>query len=173
MLVSSLWIRGLVFTLLVPCVIGGYLPYLFRGGTSARGGLWSIGWIFVALGAVIYGLCLFSFLASGGTPAVFFTRPLRFVLGEEPPKLVRQGLYRFSRNPMYVGVLLAVFGQALIFMSAAVARYGVIVWLIFHLVVVVLEEPHLRKERGASYEEYCRQVPRWLGWPRLKSRVSA
>jgi protein-S-isoprenylcysteine O-methyltransferase Ste14 len=166
MLVPSLWIRGLVFTLLVPCVVGGYLPYLFRGETSAGGGLWTIGWLFVVIGAAIYGLCLFSFLASGGTPAVFFTRPLRFVLGEEPPKLVRQGFYRFSRNPMYVGVLVAVFGQALIFRSAAVARYGVVVWLIFHLVVVFLEEPHLRKERGASYVEYCRLVPRWLGLTR-------
>jgi protein-S-isoprenylcysteine O-methyltransferase Ste14 len=161
-----LWIRGLVFTLLVPCVVGGYLPYIFRGGSGLTRGLWSVGWVFVALGAAIYGLCLFSFLVSGGTPAVFFTRPLRFVLGEEPPKLVRQGLYRLSRNPMYVGVLVAVFGQALVFRSLAVARYGVIVWLIFHLVVVVLEEPHLRNERGASYADYCRQVPRWLGWPR-------
>jgi protein-S-isoprenylcysteine O-methyltransferase Ste14 len=147
-------------------VIGGYLPYIFRGGSSAEGGLWSIGWIFVVVGAGIYSLCLFSFLFSGGTPAIFFTRPLRFVLGEEPPRLVRQGLYRFSRNPMYAGVLLAVFGQALAFRSLAVARYGVIVWLIFHLVVVFLEEPHLRKERGRSYEEYCRNVPRWLGLPR-------
>jgi protein-S-isoprenylcysteine O-methyltransferase Ste14 len=166
-----LWIRGLVFTLLVPCVVGGYIPHVIHGGGGAGGGLWGIGWIFVVVGAAIYGLCLFSFLASGGTPAVFFTRPLRFVLGEEPPRLVRQGLYRFSRNPMYVGVLLAVFGQALIFRSAAVARYGVVLWLMFHLVVVVLEEPHLRKERGASYDEYCRQVPRWLGLTRLKSRV--
>lgn len=164
MLVLSLWIRGLFFTLLVPCVVGGYLPYVFRGTSPARGGLWQFGWVFVVAGAAIYGVCLVSFLASGGTPAVFFTRSLRFVLGEEPPKLVRQGLYRFSRNPMYVGVLLAVLGQALVFRSAAVAYYGVIVWLILHLVVVFLEEPHLRKERGPSYNEYCRRVPRWLGF---------
>jgi protein-S-isoprenylcysteine O-methyltransferase Ste14 len=103
---------------------------------------------------------------SGGTPAIFFTRRLRFVLGEEPPKLVRRGLYRLSRNPMYVGVLLAVFGQALIFASPQVAFYGAVLWLCFHIVVVFLEEPHLREERGASYDEYCRQVPRWLGWLR-------
>jgi|SRR5579863_169048 len=164
MLVSSLWIRGVVFTLLVPCVVGGYLPYVFRGGSGAIGGLWGIGWILVVFGAHMYGQCLFWFLASGGTPAVFFTRPQRFVLGEEPPKIVTQGPYRFSRNPMYLGVLLAVFGQALVFRSLAIARYGVLLWLIFHLVVVVLEEPHLRKERGVVYEEYCRHVPRWLGW---------
>ena len=103
---------------------------------------------------------------SGGTPAIFFTRHMRFVLGEEPTKLVRQGLYRISRNPMYVGVLLAVVGQALVFASTRVAFYGAVLWLLFHVVVVFLEEPHLREERGASYDEYCRQVPRWLGWHR-------
>jgi protein-S-isoprenylcysteine O-methyltransferase Ste14 len=167
-----LWIRGLAFTLLVPSVVEGYVPYLiYRGssiyrGSGAPGGLWQIGWLFVGLGAIIYGLCLLAFLMSGGTPAIFFTRHLRFVLGEEPSRLVRQGLYRFSRNPMYVGVLLAVFGQALVFGSRRVALYGIELWLCFHLVVVLLEEPHLRKEPGASYDEYCSQVPRWLGWPR-------
>jgi protein-S-isoprenylcysteine O-methyltransferase Ste14 len=161
-----LWIRGLIFTFLVPCVIGGYVPSLFYRGSSARGGLWRAGWLLVGLGAIIYGLCLFSFLISGGTPAIFFTRHLGFLIGEEPPKLVRQGLYRITRNPMYVGVVLAVFGQALIFASRDVAFYGVALWLCFHIVVVLLEEPHLRSERGPSYDEYCGRVPRWLGWPR-------
>jgi len=129
-------------------------------------GLWRAGWLLVGLGAIVYGWCLFVFLMSGGTPAIFFTRHLRFVLGEEPAKLVGQGLYRISRNPMYVGVLFAVFGQALVFASARLAFYGAMLWLLFHLVVVFLEEPHLRKERGASYDEYCRQAPRWVGWPR-------
>lgn len=161
-----LWIRSLVFTLLVPCVVGGYLPFLIYKGRSMPGGLWNVGWLFIGLGAIIYGLCLFGFLISGGTPAIFFTRHLKLVLGEEPPKLVTQGLYRVSRNPMYVGVLLAVLGQAVLFASAQVACYWALLGLCFHLVVVLLEEPHLRRERGAYYDEYCRHVPRWLGWSR-------
>lgn len=161
-----LWIRGLLFTLLVPCVVGGYLPYQFYKGSSAPAGLWQVGWLFVGLGVIVYGLCLVAFLSSGGTPSIFFARPVRFILGEEPPTLVRQGLYRVSRNPMYVGVLLVVFGQAVLFASLRLAVYGLVVALCFHLVVVLLEEPHLRKERGPSYDEYCRRVPRWLGWPR-------
>jgi len=157
-----LWIRGLVFTVLVPCVVGGYVPSLIYGG-SAQPGLWSAGWLLIALGSIVYGLCLLAFLLSGGTPAIFFTRRLRLVIGEEPRKLVRQGLYRCSRNPMYLGVVLAVFGQALLFASSQAALYGCALWLCFHLVVVLLEEPHLRKERGAPYDEYCRQVPRWFG----------
>jgi protein-S-isoprenylcysteine O-methyltransferase Ste14 len=158
-----LWLRGLVFTLLVPCVLGAYVPYLIYRGSSARGGLWDAGWLLVAAGAVIYGWCLLEFLFSGGTPAIFFTRHLKFLLGEEPPKLVLRGLYRVSRNPMYIGVLLAVFGQAMLFGASDVAIYGAVLWLCFHLVVVLLEEPHLRKDRGESYEAYCKRVPRWLG----------
>jgi len=157
-----LWIRGLVFTLLVPSVVGGYLPFLIYKGSSVPGGLWNVGWLFVGLGAITYGLCLFAFLISGGTPTIFFTRHLKLVLAEEPPKLVTQGV---SPNPMYVGVLSAVLGQAVLFASPQVAFYWAILGLCFHLVVVLLEEPHLRKERGASYDEYCRQAPRWLRWP--------
>jgi protein-S-isoprenylcysteine O-methyltransferase Ste14 len=95
-------------------------------------------------------------------------RPLRVLIGEEPARLVSTGLYRFSRNPMYVGVLLVVFGQAALFASSILVRYGCALFLCFHLVVVLLEEPHLRATRGSSYEQFCRTVPRWLG-PRRKS----
>ena len=90
------------------------------------------------------------------------SRPLKFLLGEEPSTLVDRGLYRGSRNPMYVGVLLVLFGQAIVRASPNVAWYG----LAFHLTVVFQEEPHLRRERGPSYDEYWRHVPRWFGRPR-------
>lgn len=160
-----LWIRGIAFTGLVPGLIGVVAPHLICDGCTAKNGLWSIGWLVVVLGSVIYALCLISFLASGGTPAIFFTRHLRSVIGEEPSRLVRNGLYRISRNPMYVGVLLVVLGQAVIFASVSVLLYGVGLWLCFHLAVVLVEEPHLRKERGPSYDDYCKRVPRWFGWP--------
>jgi protein-S-isoprenylcysteine O-methyltransferase Ste14 len=113
------------------------------------------GWLLIAPGILIYTLCLVRFLAAGGTPAIFFTRPLRFLIGETPSALVSEGLYRYSRNPMYVGVLLTIFGQGLI-------SYGLIVSICFHAVVVLLEEPHLRKQNGEPYDEYRRVVPRWL-----------
>jgi protein-S-isoprenylcysteine O-methyltransferase Ste14 len=67
---------------------------------------------------------------------------------------------------MYVGVVLPVFGQAIVFASRAIATHGVFLWLMFHLVVVALEEPHLHDRHGAAYEDYCRRVPRWLRLPR-------
>ena len=158
-----LWIRGLIFTALVPAVVGFFLPLAIDGGAKRQGGIWDIGWLPITAGALIYALCLIRFLTSGGTPAIFFTRPMRVLIGEEPAGLVSDGLYRFSRNPMYVGVLLVVFGQAVLFESFFLAAYGCAVFVFFHLIVVFVEEPHLRATRGPSYDLYCREVPRWLG----------
>ena len=63
---------------------------------------------------------------------------------------------------MYIGVLSAIIGQAVVFASINVAVYGAAVWLLFHLVVVFIEEPHLRQKRGDAYNDYCRRVPRWF-----------
>ena len=157
-----LWLQGLIFTVLVPGVVAFYIPQTLRRG-PAPGGWWSLGWILFAAGAAIYTLCLFNFLSAGGTPAIFFTRHIRFLIGEEPAGLVSTGIYRFSRNPMYAGVLLTVFGQALLFASLRVAIYACVASLFFPCIVVFLEEPHLRATRGHDYEVYLRSVPRWLG----------
>ena len=156
------WLRGIVFTVLVPGTIAVYVPLQFAAGLSPVRGLWTFGWLVTAAGALGHALCFLHFLASGGTPAIFFTRPVRFLIGEEPHRLVQAGLYRVTRNPMYVSVLLVISGQALRYMSWRIAVYGLFVWLGFHIVVVLLEEPHLRHERGAAYDEYCRRVPRWV-----------
>ena len=161
-----LWLRGSVFTLLVPAVVAGYVPWQMYRGNRLATGWWTAGWIVVAAGAGIYLACLWSFLAAGGTPAPFFARHLRAVIGAEPPQVVRSGLYQYSRNPMYVGVVLLIAGQALIFRSTDLAYYAAAAWLAFHLVILLLEEPHLRKARGPSYNEYRRRVPRWIGWKR-------
>jgi protein-S-isoprenylcysteine O-methyltransferase Ste14 len=63
---------------------------------------------------------------------------------------------------MYVGVLLVVVGQAVVFSSAPIARYAMFLALMFHLVLLLIEEPHLRGEHGEAYEDYCCRVPRWF-----------
>jgi protein-S-isoprenylcysteine O-methyltransferase Ste14 len=68
---------------------------------------------------------------------------------------------------MYVGVLLAILGQALWFGSVATLRYALAVALLFHLFVVFYEEPTLRRKFGKSYTQYSLEVPRWLPKPRL------
>jgi protein-S-isoprenylcysteine O-methyltransferase Ste14 len=158
-----LWIRGLIFTVLIPGFLGVFLPALICRDRGLRAGPWAVGWIPIAAGAAVYGACLVRFLRSGGTPAIYFTRGARTIIGEEPRALVQGWLYRVSRNPMYVGLLLVVAGQAIVSASLCMTWYSIALWLFFHLTVVYQEEPHLLRQHGAAYEEYCRQVPRWLG----------
>jgi protein-S-isoprenylcysteine O-methyltransferase Ste14 len=160
---KALWLRGVVFTVLVPGAVGFYVPFSLLKHASLRGGGWAIGWLPIAVGTLLYGFSLIRFLLAGGTPAIFFTRHLRVVIGEEPAVLEARGPYRFSRNPMYLGVVLVVLGQASLFASKVIASYGLVLFLLFHGVVVLIEEPHLRAEHGARYKQYCGKVPRWFG----------
>ncbi len=166
-----LWLRGLLFTLLVPGLIAFYLPYLIIVSRLRQGGLWRLGWILIATGSAIYFRCLLSFLFANGTPAIFFTRHLKNIIGREPPALVRGDLYQFSRNPMYLGVVTAILGQALLYASGLLAVYGITVFLLFHLTVIFIEEPHLKARDPKSFERYRREVPRWFGRTRKNGRA--
>jgi protein-S-isoprenylcysteine O-methyltransferase Ste14 len=79
--------------------------------------------------------------------------------------LVVSGLYRYVRNPMYVGVLGIVLGQGLLFGDGRLFAYGVLLWLGVHVFVVGYEEPTLRRSFGSEYGGFRRNVPRWI--PRL------
>ena len=76
--------------------------------------------------------------------------------------LVVTGLYRYVRNPMYAAVVAAILGQGLLFGNALLVAYGAIVWLLFHLFVLLYEEPTLRATFGPEYEAFCSQVRRWI-----------
>ncbi len=76
-----------------------------------------------------------------------------------------RGPYRFVRNPMAVGVALALAGAALFYRSAALLGFTALFVLGIHVMVVWYEEPTLRRMFGEEYEVYCRRVRRW--WPRL------
>ncbi len=79
--------------------------------------------------------------------------------------LVVTGLYRYVRNPMYVAVVSTILGQGLVFGNVKLLEYGAIVWLLFHLFVLVYEEPTLEASFGSEYKQFCAQVPRWI--PRM------
>lgn len=79
--------------------------------------------------------------------------------------LVVTGLYRYVRNPMYVGVSWAILGQGLLLGDVRVLAYGFIAWLAACLFVLGYEEPTLRRTFGEEYEAFCASVPRWI--PRL------
>ena len=79
--------------------------------------------------------------------------------------LVATGLYRCVRNPMCVGVLTALFGEAILLHSRSMVEYSAIVWLVSELFIRLYEESTLRRRYGEQYTRYCRQVHRW--WPRI------
>jgi protein-S-isoprenylcysteine O-methyltransferase Ste14 len=117
-----------------------------------------LGLILLLPGAAIMLRCVFDFAWSGrGTPAPF-----------DPPRaLVVTGLYRYVRNPMYVGMGLFLIGEALLFPAIRVPMFAtvLILWLAVHCFIIFYEEPTLRRSFGSDYEQYCRNVRRW--WPRL------
>jgi protein-S-isoprenylcysteine O-methyltransferase Ste14 len=81
-----------------------------------------------------------------------------------PPRhLVTSGPYRYSRNPMYVAVLLVLFGWALGFRSLSHAAYAGCVALAVHLRVVLGEEPWLARTHGPLWVAYSDRVARWIG----------
>jgi protein-S-isoprenylcysteine O-methyltransferase Ste14 len=83
-----------------------------------------------------------------------------------PTRLVVTGLYRYVRNPMYVGVLWIIIGQALLFGSRRLLVYAAVFWMATSFFVRLYEEPALRQRFGADYAAYCAAVRRW--WPRLR-----
>jgi protein-S-isoprenylcysteine O-methyltransferase Ste14 len=83
-----------------------------------------------------------------------------------PDRLVAGGLYRYVRNPMYVAVLTAIVGQALLLGQLGLLLYAAALWLIVAAFVRCYEEPTLARRFGADYEAYRRAAPAW--WPRLR-----
>ena len=79
--------------------------------------------------------------------------------------LVVSGVFRYSRNPMYVGVLTTILGWAVLFETPGLVLYALCVGLCFHLFVVFYEEPHLERVFGGAYEDYRARVGRWI--PRI------
>ena len=86
-------------------------------------------------------------------------------------RLVTEGLYSRSRNPLYVGNLLIVMGLLVIHNNPWVYAIGLPFFLLAHHAIVRAEETYLRNRFGAEYEEYCRRVGRWL--PRLRNHAAS
>lgn len=75
------------------------------------------------------------------------------------------GIFRFSRNPMYIGGLRIFVGIALVSISWI---YGILVliWLILMIKSISKEEDQCLKKYGEDYQDYMKRTPRWIGIPR-------
>jgi len=153
-----LFARAFLAFLVLPGVVGFLLPLWIGGGDPSRGSGWHVlGGIVAIVGAVILLWCVRDFYVAGkGTLAPW----------DPPRRLVVVGLYRYTRNPMYIGVLTLVLGWSLLFGSWRVAAYLVVLAIGFHLRTILYEEPRLTGLFGADFERYCATVPRWIPRPR-------
>ena len=150
---------SVVFLALAPGVVAGVVPGLITGwevGERLPGALRALGFALVLVSAGVLLHAFGRFAIEGlGTPAP--VAPTR--------RLVVGGVYRFVRNPMYLAVVGAVAGQALVFGSLELVVYGAVVACAFVAFVRLYEEPTLRAEYGAEYDAYRAAVPGWI--PRL------
>ena len=157
-----MFLRALLAFLVLPGMVAFAVPLLAFSPSTPPGGFRPAGAVVLGIGILILGWCVRDFYVLGrGTLAPW-----------DPPRaLVVRGLYRYSRNPMYVGVLWIVSGWALGFQSMPLAYYVVALAVLFHLRVILAEEPFLARTHGAAWEQYAARVPRWLGRS-LRARAS-
>jgi protein-S-isoprenylcysteine O-methyltransferase Ste14 len=161
---SSAWLalRSVLWTVLFPGFFAGYVPWryfgLSRAGIDFTRPLDVVGLLCIGLGATLLATCIIEFARTGrGTLS-----PV-----DPPRRLVARGLYRYVRNPMYLSITTIVLGEVILTGSLALAVYWTLWFLGANLFVIGFEEPSLRDRFGASYDEYTRQVGRWM--PRLRS----
>jgi protein-S-isoprenylcysteine O-methyltransferase Ste14 len=154
LLVMSLLVRNMIFTIVVPGAGAVYGPWwiLTRSDASPT----PTGWPAVAvivLGAAGYLWCLSLFATVGrGTPGPW----------DAPRRVVAVGPYRWVRNPMYLAALLVVLGESWLFLSLPLLLYTGALAVLVALFVIGYEEPTLRPRFGESYLQYRRTVPRWI-----------
>jgi len=156
---KSLWllIKNLLFALCVPGFVVGWVPLHWFERHPRWPETWSwphwLGAALFGLGATLFLYCQGVFMIRGqGTPA-----PL-----DPPRKVMRRGPYKWVRNPMYLAVLAILGAEAVFLQSWHIVVYWVCLACAFHLMVVLYEESALSTRFGALYEDYRRDVPRWL-----------
>ena len=107
---------------------------------------------------------LFGLIMCGLGITTFRSFPKMFCL--DTGELTVSGIYRWSRNPQYIGWLLFLTGFALNDWSLWCLAAIVVVAVSLHLLVLI-EEEHLRREFGQQYVEFCHRVPRYFPLPRI------
>jgi len=156
-----LFFRAVLAFLTLPAVVGGLIPWILLGSDRRRMQGTLLGWPILFLAGCVVIWCVRDFYAIGkGTLAPW----------DPPRKLVVLGLYRFVRNPMYIGVLGWVAGWSLVDGSPLLAVYTVLLAIGFHLRVIFYEEPTLARQFGNAWPQYRSTVNRWL--PKLPSKAS-
>jgi protein-S-isoprenylcysteine O-methyltransferase Ste14 len=112
--------------------------------------LLGLGPVVAGLGLALWGVDSFARAGEPPSPA------------DEPARLVTTGALAHTRNPLYLGTVVAAAGAGIALQSLLVVAYAAVLWGTYHVLTVYHEEPELREKLGERYEQYCEEVPRWL-----------
>jgi protein-S-isoprenylcysteine O-methyltransferase Ste14 len=147
-----LW-RAIIAFLALPGLVAFAVPLLLVHDQFNPLRVWTIGLLPLVGGIFLLLYCVREFYVAGrGTLAPW-----------SPPRhLVTTGPYRYSRNPMYIGVGTILFGWSVFFHSRTLAIYTVCVVVAFHLRVVLYEEPWAARTFADQWQQYRARVARWL-----------
>ncbi|MCI0458992.1 MAG: isoprenylcysteine carboxylmethyltransferase family protein [Gemmataceae bacterium] len=164
-----LWfLRHLIAVVILPFSVAVLVPvWLARrngtvpglGSSPSQIALQVVGLGLLLVGALLFAASLRRFITEGrGTLAPW----------DPPRQLVVRGPYRYVRNPMISGVVMVLFGEALVLLSRPHLQWALIFLGLNAVYIPLVEEPFLAERFGTRYKEYCRQVPRllprWRPW---------
>lgn len=153
-----MFFKALLAFLILPCMVAGVAPTIIINIDPWRIEGYRIGVLALGAGSVFLLRCVWDFYETGkGTLAPW-----------SPPRhLVTVRLYRFVRNPMYVGILTIIAGLTVRFGSPLLGGYWLLLATVIHLRVILNEEPWLKSQFGDEWVRYSEKVPRWFPrWPR-------
>lgn len=134
-------------------------------------GIWQLQFnstVALAIGLVLIGIGLTTLL----TGMITF-RSLRRVSGMDSSELVARGIYRWSRNPQYIGWFICLFGISLIGRSGLAFLLSVVLIIGIHLYNVKLEEPYLERVFGDQYRLYKSKTARYVGIPKKRDNTNS
>ena len=138
--------------LLVLILAGYFLQQLWALELMKWSGWYVAGWAVIGMGAIILV-----------TSWVQFFRAKTNIQPNKPSRnLIQSGLYRFSRNPIYVAGLLLQLGIALLMNNLWMALLVPVTKLLFDRYIIAREETYLERAFGEAYLDYKRTVRRWL-----------
>jgi protein-S-isoprenylcysteine O-methyltransferase Ste14 len=150
-------LRSLLWVILLPGLVAGLIPWGWLGVREVQLDLGDplqvLGLASISVGVALLGWCVWEFAQRGrGTLS-----PV-----DPPTVLVVRGLYRYVRNPMYLSVTAILLGELALTRSSELLVYLLGFLVAANVFVIGYEEPKLRSQFGASYEDYSRRVGRWL-----------
>jgi protein-S-isoprenylcysteine O-methyltransferase Ste14 len=158
---SAAAVASAAFFVVAPGTVVGLIPWLItRWEIPGSTPIWRIvlGVLLIVAGLILPVHAFVQFVKAGGTPM-----PIA-----PTQRLVVSGFNRYVRNPMYLGLLVVILGEALLFGSWALLVYAAVLWVITATFVRWYEEPTLLREYDGEYEAYRRNVhawlPRWHPW---------